>query len=68
MARLGFSHTYANHATFVKKSIIILVYVNNISIFIITRELMNLVKNDLLLAYSIIDISPIQEYLNIEIK
>jgi predicted protein tyrosine phosphatase len=68
MARLGFSRTHANHAAFIKKGIVILIYINDIFIFMIIRELMDSVKKKLLLTYSMTDIGPIQEYLNMEIK
>jgi hypothetical protein len=68
MARLGFSRTHVDHVIFIKKGIVILIYINDIFIFVTIRELMDSVKKELLLAYSMMNISPIQEYLGMEIK
>jgi Reverse transcriptase (RNA-dependent DNA polymerase) len=57
----------ADHAAFVKRGIIILVYVDDISLFTTTKELMNATKSQLLSSYSMTDLGPLREYLGIQI-
>jgi uncharacterized membrane protein len=59
MAKLGFTRIQADYAAFIKQSIVIFVYVDDIFLFIITKELIAETKSQLILLYNISDLGPL---------
>lgn len=67
MTKFCFTRTHADHAVFVKQGIVVLVYVDDISLFATTKKLMHQTKQQLLTAYSMTDLGLLQEYLDMQI-
>jgi hypothetical protein len=56
IAKLGFTRIQTDHAAFIKQSIVILVYVDDISLFISIKKLITIIKSQLLSLYNINDL------------